>query len=169
MSSHQTILVSRCNCRGFTLVEVIVVLLIIGVTVSLVFPRLVLPERFGDLASHSRNITSIIRLAKEESTFRGRILGVFSEGNEIKVKRLAKGEWIAYEEDTSLFEYRLKPPFSVDMQTQQLPFTLSQSSRMPIIVLPDGQSSAFELILSNKETGEKRMIRSDTIDIAIVE
>ena len=115
MSSHQTILVSRCSCRGFTLVEVIVVLLIIGVTVSLVFPRLVLPERFGDLASHSRNITSMIRLAKEESTLRGRILGIFSEGNEIKVKRLAKGEWIAYEVKSS---YGISETFILDAAFQ---------------------------------------------------
>jgi prepilin-type N-terminal cleavage/methylation domain-containing protein len=160
---------TRNPVKGFTLVEIIVVLLIIGVTVSLVFPRLVLPGRFGDLATHSQNITTLIRAAREESTFRGRILGIFAEDDAITVKRLVDGQWVESEAGSTRYDYSIKPPFSIGMNTQPLPLALSRVSQEPILFLPDGQSTVFELVITNKETGEKRIIKSDSIDIAFAE
>ncbi len=57
--------------RGFTLLELLVVVLIIGVTLGLVVPSLN-PDRNRDLEEESRRLAALIRLGAEEAVLQGR-------------------------------------------------------------------------------------------------
>ncbi len=60
--------IGRRNCRGFTLLELIVVLLIIGLIAGLVVPKLTGPLGDLDLKTAAQKISASLRYARSQAT-----------------------------------------------------------------------------------------------------
>ena len=150
---------ARDQQTGYTLVEIIVVLLIISIAVSLVIPRLNLRDTDADISYQSKYITTLVRSIKQESAMRGTIMGIDIDKHAVKVVRLKDGAWSEVQQ-AGLASHSLPDMFTLDLQAHQSPLNTGNEGNMPLLFLPDGQASQFELVLSNLDTQEKLLIQN---------
>lgn len=150
----------RGSC-GYTLIEIIVVLFIIGIAASMVMPRISLDRLGQNIDDHTRNITNIIRLAENESILRGQVVALSVTSTEVSLARLKEGKWVS--DETNKWEhYRVMEPIKFDLTDHVSPITAAEDEEeMPVIFLPDGQKSYFKLSINNTELGTGQVIILD--------
>jgi general secretion pathway protein H len=80
--------------KGFSLVEVIVVLVLIGVSISLLAPSLSRFSKAIELKATVKKISAILRYCRSEAINKGKVYQVFfdSESREVKVQPMAASE-----------------------------------------------------------------------------
>lgn len=131
---------------GFTLLEIMVVILIMGVMVT--FASLSIGSRINEdkLENEARRAEAIIRLASEEAEAKGVEIGLrFSEGGYRLLTLNAQRHWEDYELGGPLRRRSFADPFSLELRVEGRP-----------IVLPPELSPEQELALA-----ESAKLKSD--------
>ncbi len=147
-------------CRGFTLLELLVVILIIGIVIS--FASLSVGQHASRaLQDEAERIHSLLRLAAEESVLQGRELAMqFGPGGYLFVT-LDGADWVPVEEDRLFREREFPPGLSLDLSLEGVEVDLLDSENPPrIFVLSSAEMTPFELTLGNDE-GEAYTLRGD--------
>ena len=111
--------------RGFTLLEVMVVVLIVGVMAT--FASLSIGSRVNEdkLESEARRAEAIIRLASEEAEAKGVEIGLrFTEGGYRLLTLDSARQWQDYEIGGPLRRRTLQGPFGVDLLVDGKPIRL---------------------------------------------
>jgi len=111
--------------RGFTLLEVMVVILIIGVMVT--FASLSIGNRINEdkLENEARRAEAIIRLASEEAEAKGIEIGLrFSEGGYRLLTLDTTRKWQDYEASGPLRRRSFNDPFGLDLRVDGRPVVL---------------------------------------------
>ena len=80
--------------KGFSLVELIVVLVLISLSISVVAPSLSRVSKTIDLKTAAKKISAILRYCRSEAINKGKVYQVFfdSESREVKVQPVASSE-----------------------------------------------------------------------------
>ena len=111
--------------RGFTLLEVMVVILIMGVMVT--FASLSIGSRVNEdkLENEARRAEAIIKLASEEAEAKGVEIGLrFTNGGYRLLRYDATQQWIDYEPSGSLRRRVFGAPFALDLRVDGRPVKL---------------------------------------------
>jgi general secretion pathway protein H len=135
--------------RGFTLIEVMVVVIIIGVLINFVTISFGRNSPQDQLKTEADRLSSLIGLASEEALLRSMLIGVDIGEEEYGFMRLEEGNWIPI--DDNLFRTRELPEgmrlLSI-ASTQQI--GEDEEEDLPeIILLNSGEMTPFELKLSS--------------------
>ncbi len=138
-------------CRGFTLLELLVVLLIIGIIVS--FATLSVGQHASrTLQDEAERIHSLLRLAGEEAVLQGRELAMQFNPEGYLFVTLEGADWIAVKEDRLLRERELPPDLTLSLLLEDVEMDLHDSENPPrVFVLSSGEMTPFVLELGNLE------------------
>jgi general secretion pathway protein H len=139
---------SSANQRGFTLIEVMVVVIIIGVLINFVTISFGRNSPQDQLKTEAQRLSSLIGLASEEALLRSVLIGVDIGEQAYGFMHLEEGNWVPM--DDNLFRKRELPEgmlFTI-ASTQQI--GEDEEEDLPeIILLNSGEMTPFELKLSS--------------------
>ena len=138
-------------CRGFTLLELLVVILIIGIIVS--FASLSVGQHASrTLQDEAERIHSLLRLAGEESVLQGRELALQFNPEGYLFVTLDSADWVPVEEDRLFREREMPPDLELSLALEGVEMDLHDSENPPrIFVLSSGEMTPFVLELGNLE------------------
>jgi general secretion pathway protein H len=146
----QTGLSSRVSGLGFTLIEVMVVVIIIGVLLNYVAISLGRNTPGDMLKDEANRLTSLIELASEEALLRSVLIGVDITEESYGFLYLNEGKWESVSD--SLFRQRQLPEGMELSIATSLPEGDDEEKRTPeIILMNSGEMSSFELKISLEE------------------
>ena len=140
--------------KGFSLVEVIVVLLIIGLTTALVTPSLSRFSSTVELKAAAKKVSAILRYYRSEAINQGKVYQVFfdSDLNEVRVQPVAsteeKGESEKKEENIPPKKYSL--PKGVHIKEVKVESTQYPSDLPTIEFYSNGGSNGGEITLDSQ-------------------
>lgn len=159
----------RIDCRGFTLIEVMVVLVIIGIMINYAVLSFGNNSKADQLETEATRFKSLLEVASEEALLRSSIMGIDILEDGYAFLRLEEGEW--QPTDDNLFRDRKLPDdMRLTLITGQPPGDAEEKRTPEIILLNSGELTPFDLKitslasddyfrLSGGETGEVTLKR----------
>ena len=145
----------RLNKRGFTLLEVMVVVLIIGITLSI--GVLSLGDRQEDLIEEEgRRLSALIKLASDEAVMNGEELGLLLDEESYLFSRLEGEEWRPMAEDRQFRERKLPEGMTLELELDERQVILDEGEAQPrIFILSSGELTPFLLTLQSADEAWK--------------
>lgn len=156
--------------RGFTLLELLIVLVVIGIISSFAVLSTGLADRDKPLGKETQRLLALLRMASEESVQHGDELGMRIDGSGYRFMRYDRDAWKPLDDD--LFRERELPPeISVKLELEGRPIVLDnpdssdsdaaskdeekKGDKKPlapqIVFLSSGEASPFVLTLSEHD------------------
>ena len=155
--------------QGFTLLELLVVLVVIGILSSFAMLSTGLADRNKPLGKEAQRMLALLRMASEESVQRGAELGLRIDGNGYRFLRFDRDAWKPLADD--LFRERdLPAAISVKLELEGRPIILddpnasdattattatskkdTKTKPPQIVFLSSGEVSPFVLTLSEHD------------------
>jgi general secretion pathway protein H len=138
--------------RGFTLVEVVIVLVLLGLSIALVTPSLSRFSKRVELKTAAQKISGILRYFRSESIQKGKIHQVLFDASlrEVRVRALEteekEGETKEREELKSA-EKRYALPGGIQMREVKIPSPETPSDLPAIEFYPNGGSNGGSILL----------------------
>ncbi|MFQ5487017.1 MAG: type II secretion system minor pseudopilin GspH [Gammaproteobacteria bacterium] len=143
----------RPACRGFTLLELLVVVLIIGITLGLVVPSLN-PDRERGLDEESRRLAALIRLGAEEAVLQGREYAVELAPDGYRFLALEGDKWLPLQDE--LLHPRQLPDnlhLEVFFEGERFDFLRAEEEENPrLYILSSGEMTPMEILLSGSDS-----------------
>ena len=141
---------------GFTLIELIVVILIIGVIMS--FALLSVSGRAQDdrLENEARRVVELFRLASDEAILLGIELGLSSDGENYEFVTIGEeGRWVRYQENGPFRPRKLSDGVEIEIITEDFAVPKekdkkkSKEAPLPsLLFLSSGELTPFQLLVS---------------------
>jgi general secretion pathway protein H len=160
--------------KGFTLVEILIVLLIIAVVISLTVLTVTSTGRDGQLDEESRRIEGLVGLLHERALLEGRDFGLRIEPTayEFVVYDTFRDRWLMLDQEQE-FRHRELPKgitFQLQLDSQTVvikPIDRNLTSGEPpnpqIAIAASGEGTPFRLILVRDATQAKAAIDGDAL------
>lgn len=162
ISSKLTIHPSSQGKKGFTLLELLIVMVIIGIIVGAA--TLAIPHsKTSQLEKEAQRFEALLRLARDEAVFQSRSVGVLFEESayQFMIAGDEQGQWV------TLSDKQLRPralpegfSFGLDLQGQIISFENDDSEERLIphvFVLSTGELTPFDLTISDTALHEIQM------------
>ncbi len=157
--------------RGFTLLEMLVMLIVIGITISFVTLSIGIGGRPAELQNEAEKLTGMLQLALEEAVLTGKPLGfridetLDRSGTRFKYEWsvLEQGQWQVLEQHPVLQDGEVTKGVELDLTLEGVDIKLQQEEKEDddsslketyqpdIFILQSGELSAFTLTISNPE------------------
>jgi general secretion pathway protein H len=139
--------------RGFSLIELMIVLILISLSISLVAPSLSRFSKNIELKAAAKKISAILRYYRNEAVHRGRVQQVLFDANarEVRIQAVAEEKGMGEEETPSRSEAP-KYPLPAGIQIKEIKIPASQyPTEFPTIEFyPDGGSNGGSIVLENE-------------------
>ena len=135
------------NKRGFTLIEILVVLLIVGITVS--FTVLMLGD-FGEnrrIVVAAEQFTNYVKLMQQQAMLEANTLGIRIHQNTYQVLRYTQSNTWTPLSGNTLFRVQLFPKQTVI----NLDKSLGKAANPAIVITASGEISYFKLTLGTSQ------------------
>ncbi len=143
--------------RGYSLVELIVVLVLIGLSVSLVTPSLSRILKTTELKGASQKISGILRYCRSEAVNKGQVYQIFLDADlrEVRVQRMGSSETKEESEkkEEKPFNKTYPLPSGINMKDVKLASPLYPSDFPTIEFYPNGGSNGGSFFLNSEERG----------------
>jgi general secretion pathway protein H len=143
---------TRANNKGFTLLEVLVVVVLIGIMLTVAIPRLYRHNPESMLDEEAKRLARKIELAGQEATMKSLQLGLLIKADAYQFLRFENNKWVDYDQDV-LQKYKLKNEVSMDLALEGLPIKIGSEQKKDapqILILSSGEYSPFEIIFRNR-------------------
>lgn len=139
--------------RGFTLLEVLVVLIIIGILVSMVALSMNRPH--GDeLRTEAQRLQALLGFAAQEALLQGKEYGVFFSPQGYEFRQLTAAGWRGVEGDAQLRARQLPGDMRLRLTLDGVVVDLrTQQQDVQVFLLSSGEMTPFELHLETPEEG----------------
>ena len=140
---------------GFTLLELLVVLVIVGIVVTFAFLSLGAEGRGEELRRETRRLATLLELAGEQAVVGARELAVAFEPDGYRFLVLANGAWQPLAGDELLRPRSLPPGLRLRVEVDDSPFERRDAAAEAaprVFLLSSGEITPFTLTL-RAETG----------------
>lgn len=154
---------ARRAARGFTLVEVMVVLAIIGVTLGLVSLN-AMPSARQNLQSEAQRIALLLQLARDEAIVRNRLVAFEADSERYRFLVRNEAEWQLITKDDLLRERAFK-----SAPVELLIDPLSAGSGQPLRITFGREPVDKPFVLTLAHGADRVSIRADGIGHFVVE
>lgn len=162
---------ARSRARGFTLLEMLVMLIVIGITISFVTLSIGVGGRPVELKNEAEKLTGMLQLALEEAVLTGKPIGLRIDetldrrGTQFSYEWsvLEQGQWQPFEQHPVLQDGQVTEGIELDLTLEGVEIklqdereedddsTLKETYQPDIFILQSGELSAFKLQISNPE------------------
>ncbi len=160
--------------RGFTLVEILVVVVIMAVVISLAVLSIGVTGRDNQLDQESRRLQALIDLLHERAVLEGRDFGVRVEpsGYSFVVYDTYRDAWAKFDEENEYRHRNLPKGISFQLQLDQQtvvlkPVDTAQSGGPPpppqLAIAASGEGTPFRLILQRDSTQAQAAVAGDAL------
>ena len=142
--------------RGFTLIELVIVLILLSLSVALVTPSLSRFSKRVELKTSAQKISGILRYFRSESIQKGKIYQVLFDADlrEVRVRALETvgEEGVAKENEEPKFpEKRYSLPGGIQMKEVKTPPPETPSDLPVIEFYPNGGSNGGSILLEMRD------------------
>ena len=142
--------------RGFTLIELVIVLVVISLSVALVTPSLSRFSRRVEIKASAQKISGILRYFRSESVQRGRVYQVLFDTDlrEVRVQALEedeKGEGEKSPGEQRFFKKSYSLPEGIQMKEFKIPSPEFQSDLPTIEFYPNGSSNGGSILVDAQD------------------
>jgi general secretion pathway protein H len=161
------------RCKGFTLVEIMVVVVIMAVVISLAVLSIGATGRDSQLDEESRRIEGLVGLLHERALFEGRDFGLRIEptGYEFVVYEPNRDRWLTLDQEGE-FRHRELPKgviFQLELDSQVVVLkpverNLASDSDPPrpqVAIAASGEGTPFRLTLEREATRARASVDGD--------
>ena len=160
--------------KGFTLVEILIVILIITVVISLTVLTVSSTGRDSQLDEESRRIEGLVGLLHERALLEGRDFGLRIEPTayEFVVYDTRRDRWLMLDQERE-FRHRELPKgisFQLELDSQTVvikPIDRDLSDGVPpnpqVAIAASGEGTPFRLILERNATQAKAVVNGDAL------
>lgn len=152
--------------RGFTLIEVLVVVTIIGILVTLVTVAIGVLGEDRELESEATRFTDVVQLGLEQAQLEGRDFGLRLESGlyEPMAYDSRRQRWVAIEDDRWLGRHELPPGVAFGLVLEGRPVILAKPKGLDLpapqlLLFASGDASAYEVTLSRPGAPQKIVLR----------
>jgi len=143
------------NRRGFSLIELILVLILIGLSVALVSPSLSRFSQRIELKTTAQKISGILRYFRNESIQKGKVYQVLFDPDQREVRVQAVDEEGETGEENpdhpERFQKRYLLPQGIQMKEVKIPTPQYPAGLPAIEFYPNGGSNGGSLLLETQE------------------
>ncbi len=150
--------------RGFTLFEILVVIIIVGITVGAILLSTNLSSDSRDLKGLGNDLSKLIRLLYQEAIFENRNYAISLHRQGFKVLEFNGEDWVVA--DQSFFrKIKLSESQSSDLIVENFAVKpVDQDDSTPhILILSSGEMSAFEWRINDSESRASITIQGDLL------
>lgn len=167
----------RGRRNGFTLIEILVAVVIIGIVMSVAVLSLSLASDDREVTKEIRRLTSLIEVAQTDAMMQGREFGIeFMSGAYRFVEfDVENSRWVEPLGDDSLKLWQLPDDYEISLYVDDKrilldpePKTLasddrnSQAEYLPhLFVFSSGDSTPFELVITRRSDGVSAAVEGD--------
>ncbi|ADU64815.1 general secretion pathway protein H [Desulfurispirillum indicum S5] len=145
---------SGLSVKGFTLIEILVVLVIIGILASVTVMTMGQSSGQRELEREARRLHAVLKMAADEAVYNGRELGFATDfgGYGFFLYDPAEARWVALEEGP-LRQHELRSEIRLHLEQEHRPVLpgavkLSDSDPVPtVLLLSSGEVSPFTLVV----------------------
>ena len=167
--------------RGFTLVEILVVLVIIAIVISFAVLNIGVTGRDGALDEESRRIEGLMGLLQERAVLEGRDFGLLVEpaAYQFVVYRARRQRWENFDEEREFRRRELPAGLAFELQLDSRkviikprdPKVKSDAATVgpQIIIAASGEGTPFKLVLQRTGTPNRAILNADATGKLTVE
>ena len=157
--------------RGFTLIEMLVVVVVVGVLASVVVVGFVGADKEQELKTEARRLALLIELARDEALQRNEEWGVFVEPDSytFAIYDPALGKWS--EQEDRRFRERQIDNMTLAIKAEKLviPGQVEGQSIPQIVIFSSGEQTPFEIVLAPEWQTRAWRIESDGVSTTAIE
>ncbi|MBD3670595.1 MAG: type II secretion system minor pseudopilin GspH [Gammaproteobacteria bacterium] len=150
--------------RGFTLLELMVVLMIIGILFTLGVMSLNLGDQQAKVEQEIRRIVGVVELAQEEAVLKRQEMALRFERDGYSFLTLEENKWVPFDRDRQYKPYTLPDDMRlyVDVQDGGAPRQGNEKTQALAYILSSGEVTPFELTIEAVD-GSQRSLSVDLI------
>lgn len=155
-------LTSRQSSKGFTLLEIMVVIVIVGIVLSFMTLSTGSDRRAEQLEREAQRIVTLLQLASEEAVMRSEQLALRVNETGYEFMILENGKWIELADDRPLRPRELPAGIELRLELQDNPppgLSAEDSEQPQVFLLSSGEMTPFVLLVSAPETEQSYVIK----------
>lgn len=162
---------TESRARGFTLIEMLVVVVVVGVLAGMVVVGFVGADKEQELKTEARRIALLIELARDEALQRNEEWGVYVEPERygFAIYDDVRGRWTEHE--GGRFRERQIDNMTLQIKADKLviPGQVAGQSIPQIIIFSSGEQTPFEIVLDPAWETRAWLIESDGVSRTAIE
>lgn len=155
--------VGQRAAAGFTLLEMLVVVAVIGIILSFAVLNLGGDRRAEELSAESRRFAELLRLASEQAVLRGEEWGVQIDLDEYRFLLYRDDGWALREGDDLFHPRTLAPDTELDIELEGRDLVLENSGEIKptLLLLSSGEVSPFTAVFATNATEYRYRVQAD--------
>jgi len=147
--------------QGFTLLELLIVLVILGITISFTVLSFGLKNPKDELKEHGQRIAALMQLASEESILLGAELAMQFNNGGYMFLNLKDDNWLEIDNDQIFRQRDLPRHIKIDLSVEGIAGSDSDIKQR-VYFFSSGEASPFNLTLSSQDADVRYKVTGDS-------